>query len=328
MTIKDVAEKAGVAVSTVSYALNNSPKISEKTRKKILKIAGELGYEPNAFARDLKKQCTDTIGLFLNDLSGPFFSELIRGIQDTVQRTNYSLILCSSFGDEQSTAVKYLKEKRVDAAIIFAPNIKDELLVNIALREVPIVVLDRKLDAENIRSILINNEQGAVKAVNYLINLGHKNLAFLSGKEDAYDNKERLKGFNDAVKASGIEGRILQGDFTENNGYTTALNFIKSKNLPDAVFAANDEMAIGMIKCFNEYGVKVPEDISIIGFDDIELSEYITPKLSTVSHPKFELGCKAVETIIGGLDGKAIKGTEILPVELILRESCGMKIDK
>ena len=322
MTIKDVAKRAGVAVSTVSYALNGSPKVSEKTRRRIHKIAEDLGYEPNYTARELKTKKTKTIGLFLNDFSGPFYSELIRGIQEVVQKNGYSFIACSSFGDEESTAVKFIREKRIDAAIIFAPNISDKLLINAASKGVPIVVLDRKLESENIYSILINNEQGAIKAVNYLIGIGQQNLVFVSGREEAYDNRERLNGFKKAVNANGIEERILQGDFTENSGYAAAIDLIKSKKLPDAVFLSNDEMAIGMIKCFKEYEINVPEDVSIIGFDNITVSEYITPKLTTVSHPKYELGVRAAERLFCGINGEVITGSETLPVELIVRESC------
>ena len=205
MTIKDVARKAGVAVSTVSYALNGSPKVSEKTRKRIQKVAKDIRYEPNYLARELKTKKTNTIGLFLSVFSSPFYSELVRGIQEVAQKHDYSFIVCSSFGGEESTAVKYLREKRIDAAIIFDRYISNDLLINTASNGVPIVVLDRKLESENIYSILINNEQGARKAVSYLIETGHKNLVFVSGNEDAYDNKERLNVFCDTVACNEIE---------------------------------------------------------------------------------------------------------------------------
>jgi LacI family transcriptional regulator len=324
-TIKDVAKLAGVSISTVSYALNNSGSVSEETKKKILKAAKELQYKPNATARNLKKKKTDTIGLFLSDLGGPFYSEIMRGIQEVAYNNDYDLIVCSDYCQKNSTAYKFLKEKRVDGAIIMAPSIQNKLIEEAGNPSFPVIVLDRELQGENIYNVLIDNVNGAYLAVKHLIEQGCKNIGFLSGSGGSYDNSKRFEGYKRILTENNLIYKKewhINGEFTENGGYEAVKVLINEGNLPEAIFSANDEMAIGAIKAFDEYGIKVPGDIAIVGFDDIKLSSYIQPKLTTVRHPKYELGLLAAHMMFKALKGEQVSKSVTLSTELIVRESC------
>ncbi|MFS0752714.1 LacI family DNA-binding transcriptional regulator [Oceanobacillus sp. 1P07AA] len=323
-TIKDVAKKAGVALSTASYALNNSNKISEATRKKVEEAARALNYKKNGPASDLKRTKTNTIALILSDLSGPFYSELIQGVQDVAMSNGYDLIACNSIGGNDSTAVKFLREKRVDGAIILAHNISDTIALESAKNGFPIVVLDRELEGEFIFHVEVDNIQGAFSATEYLIQQGAEKLAFVSGPVNSFDNKRRLEGFEKALEEYNISKKNkwkLSGDFTREGGYRATNLLIAQQELPDGIFYANDEMAIGGMKAFEEKGITIPNDILIIGFDDINLTEFTNPPLTTIRQPKYDAGALATHLIFQVLHGEEIKHHYSLPTSLIERNS-------
>lgn len=322
-TLKEVAIKAGVSIATASCALNNSPKVSEKTKIKILEVAKELDYSPNKMARNLKKQKTETIGLFLSDLGGPFYSELIRGVQEVAMMNGYDMIVCSTYGGVKSTGYSFLKEKAVDGAIVLAADITDEQLNAVSRKNFPIVLLDRELKAESVYNVLINNKKGAYDATSYLINKGHEKIGCVLGPSDSYDANERYNGYLEALKDNDlpiIPNYVVRGGFTEDGGYQ-AVRIMLASNKPDAIFCTNDEMAIGAIKAIKEKKLKIPEDIALIGFDDIKLASYVRPALTTISHPKYEWGTTAAlilfQLLNDGFNGDNI----ILPTELIIRKS-------
>ncbi|WP_404455232.1 LacI family transcriptional regulator [Virgibacillus necropolis] len=327
-TIKDVAKLAGVAISTASYALNNSTKVSQSTRKKVENAAKELNYQKNGFASDLKRTKTNTIALILSDLSGPYYSELIKGVQDVATTNGYDLIACSSIGGSQSTAVKFLKEKRVDGVIILAHNISDELTLESAREGFPLVVLDRKLKNEFVVHVEVDNVDGGYAATEHLIKKGHKQIAYINGPYNSHDNELRFEGFSRALKDNGLTYQSkwrLSGDFTREGGYRATKMLIAQNELPEAVFYANDEMAIGGIQAFRENGIKIPEDISVIGFDDIQLAEYITPPLTTMKQPKYEAGALSVHLIFQLLSGEKVNHSYKLSTELVERDSVKLK---
>lgn len=323
-TIKDVAKLAGVAVSTASYALNDSDKVSETTRSKVLEAARELNYQKNGLASDLKKAKTNTIALILSDLSGPYYSELIQGVQNGCSANNYGLIACSAVGGSESTAVKFLREKRVDGAIILAHNISDEVILNAAREGFPLVVLDRELDHDNVHSVLVDNVHGGYLATEHLIKQGHKHITFVSGPNKSHDNQMRFEGYLQALEDYKISYKPIwkvPGNFTRESGYRATKTLIAQSNLPQAIFYANDEMAIGGMEAFGEKGIKVPDEISIIGYDDIEIAEYVKPKLSTIRQPKYETGSLAVQLIFQLLRGEEADHLYKLDTELIIRDS-------
>lgn len=323
-TIKDVAKKAGVAVSTASYALNGKGKVSASTLERVRKAALELNYQKNGFASDLKSTRTNTIALILSDLSGPYYSELIKGVQEVTTSNGYGLIACSSIGGEESTANKFLREKRVDGAVVLAHNIDDDLLNLSANQDFPIVVLDRNLANDNIIHVEVNNEDGAMKATEHLIERGHNTIAFVAGPNDSHDSNLRFNGYMKALEKNNLTyySRFkVTGDFTRDGGYRATRMLIAQQTLPEAIFYANDEMAIGGLQALKEKAIKVPEDISIIGYDDIQLAEYAYPPLTTIRQPKYEIGALSAHMIFQMLSGEEVEKEYMLETELILRES-------
>lgn len=328
-TIKDVAKLAGVAISTASYALNNNPKISLTTKKKVEEAAKTLNYVKNGFASDLKRAKTNTIALILSDLSGPFYSELIQGVQDVATTNGYDLIACSSIGGPQSTAVKFLREKRVDGAIILAHNISDEITLESARKGFPLVVLDRKLKSEFVYHVEVDNVHGGYLATEHLIKNNHKQIAYISGPNNSHDNKQRFQGYMDALKHHGISYQTkwkASGDFTREGGYRATKMLIAQRDLPKGIFYANDEMAIGGLQAFKDNNIDVPSDISVIGFDDIQLAEYVSPPLTTIKQPKYEAGALSVHLIFQLLAGDSVDHHYKLSTELVERKS--VKIGK
>ena len=324
VTIKDVAKRANVAISTASYALNGVEKVSKATKEKVLKAAKELNYEKNGIASDLKRKSTKTIALILSDLSGPFYSELIRGVQDVVVDHGFDLVVCSAMGGENSTAAKYLTEHRADGCIVLAHNITDQVIERASNRDYPIVLLDRDVKGESTYHIEVDNFHGGYKATEYLVEQGHTKIGFVSGPFDSYDNQRRFKGFCEALKSHNIEFQSkwkVSGSFTRKGGELAANILVAQEDMPSAIVFANDEMAIGGIEAFKKKGISVPEDISIVGFDDILESQYITPGLTTIKQPKYEMGALATHLVFQVLNKERIESSYILPTELVIRGS-------
>ncbi|MBY0163323.1 LacI family DNA-binding transcriptional regulator [Paenibacillus lautus] len=325
-TIKDVAKLAGVALSTASYALSGDSRVSSKTRSKVLEAARQLNYRKNGFAMDLKRSRTKTIALILTDLSGPYYSELIRSVQEVALTNGYDLIACSSMGGRDSTAVKFLREKRADGAIILAPNIRDEVLIETSGPQFPIVVMDRPLCSEFLVNVLVDGEQGGYTATRYLLENGHRHVAYISGSADSYDNHLRYQGYLRALAEAGLEEQSkwrLSGNFVREGGYNATKMMIMQGSLPTAVFYGNDEMAIGGLKAFEESGISVPDDVSVIGFDDIQLAEYVNPPLTTIRQPKSEAGSLAAHLLFQILGGESVKQSYMLTTEMMERASAG-----
>lgn len=323
-TIKDVAKLAGVALSTASYALNGDSKVSTKTRDKVLEAARQLNYRKNGFAMDLKRSRTNTIALILTDLSGPYYSELIRSVQDVALSHGYDLIACSSMGGQESTAVKFLREKRVDGAIVLAHNITNDILFESASLRFPIVVMDRETTGEGLINVRVDGEQGGYTATRYLIERGHRRIAYISGPSNSYDNSLRYQGYQRAMREAGLEEQSkwrLSGNFIREGGYNATKMMMMQGELPSAIFYGNDEMAIGGIKALEEGRFSVPQDVSVIGFDDIQLAEYLSPPLTTIHQPMHELGSLAGHLLFQMLDGEEVNDSYKLMIELTERNS-------
>lgn len=328
-TIKDIAKIVGVSISTVSYALNNDIKVSKKTRDKILAAARELNYQKNGIASDLKKSSTRTIALIVTDLAGPYYAELVKGVQEVTLSKGYDLLACSSVGGNSSTAVKFLTEKRVDGAIVLAHNISEDTIIQSARAKFPIVLLDRKVESDYVVSIEVDNEEGSYMAAEYLIRQGHRDIAYMSGQAISELHFMRLHGFERALQEHGLESKNKMhqfGLFNRENGYSMTKMLIAQGNLSSAIMYANDEMAIGGLQAFKEYGIKVPEDVSVVGFDDIELAQYVRPALTTVMQPKYERGALAAHLIFQMLEGENIESYYKLPTRLVSRDSVSEKL--
>lgn len=297
-TIKDVAKHAKVSVTAVSYAINGTGTISEDTRKRILEAAKELNYHPNAFARNLKKRKTFTVGVFITSFGGSFYEEILEGIHDAVIQTDYELIVCP----ESWTKRKVLTHRQVDGAIVFDYKIDSETIVKLASKKFPIVVLDRNLVSDYLFPLLLDNDQGAKDAFYHLYNQGARRIFFVSGAADSFDNAERKKAFLREAEKNNLPITCFDGNFTEQSGYGVAQTIIQRNELPDAVFCANDQMAIGFMKAMKEHGLKAPDDIGVVGFDDIKIAQYLQPSLSTVSSSRFSWGAAAANQLIDFLE--------------------------
>ncbi|WP_067622250.1 LacI family DNA-binding transcriptional regulator [Alicyclobacillus acidiphilus] len=323
-TIKDVANAANVAVSTVSLALRGDPRVRESTRRRILEIAQELQYRPNGAARDLKTRRTETICVILHDLGGPFYSELLLGIQDVATANDYNTIASASIGGKNGSAVRWLLERRVDGVIVLAPEIDNETIIRAAGPDLPVIVLDRDLVAKHVYSVRVDNEQGGYKATRHLLEAGYRDIIFVSGPADTLDSELRYRGYEmamDEFSAKKSKRFDYMGKFTEEGGYTVGKVIASQGTLPEAVFAANDEMAIGLMRAFGEKGIQIPRDVAIVGFDNIRISEYVRPALTTVRQPMYDMGSVAAQMLFAALAGSSDLNPVTLPAELIVRQS-------
>lgn len=326
-TIKDVAKRAGVSISTVSYVLNNTGKISEETRERVLKAIKELNYTPNSFAKKLKKQTYDLVALIVHEINGPFYDALVRGIQDVLHTAGYNLLIYCTLETRRGDVEKFLNTGVVNGFIVLTNAVRNEEILGWAER-FKIVTLDRILRDQRVKSVTINNEKGAHEVVNFLFERGHRHIGFIKGPRDSLDAKERFKGFTDAMKHLGLEVKadeVLEGNFTVESGYDAMIKFLSSrrkKDLPTAFFAANDEMAIGAMNALKEVGLSIPQDVSLVGFDDIELASYVQPKLTTVRRPMYQLGSFAAHMLLNLLQERDVEiSNVVLDVNLVIRDS-------
>ena len=305
-TIKDVAREAGVSVATVSRVLNDKGPVSETTRERIRGVANRLRYSPHGAARSLITNRTATVGVLLPDIHGEFFSELIRGIDLAARRRGYHHLVSGSHGDRtELEAVLRATRGRVDGLIVMSPELDAETLRANLPDTFPVVLLNCASDGAWFDSITIDNQGGACAMVRYLIGLGHRRIALVKGPAGNFDASERQRGYRDALGElpSGWSADLeFEGDFSEEAGYRAGVRILELAHRPTAVVAANDGMAIGALSAFRDAGVEVPDDISLAGFDDIPISRFTAPTLSSVRVPIAELGAMAITRLLHTLD--------------------------
>jgi LacI family transcriptional regulator len=331
VTIKDVAKAANVSVASVSRALNGSSSVTEETRKLVLETARTLRYVPHSGARSLSTSRTNTIGVVLPDLYGEFFSELIRGIDVAARRRGLHLLVSSSHGDaaEAGAALRAMSG-RVDGLIVMSPHIDAGFLAANLPDTLPIVLLNTHDAGHQCSSLAIDNYGGAAAMVQHLVEMGHRRIVMITGPANNFESEERLRGFRETI-ARLVPGHdqneltVLHGDFSEESGYRAGHQLQALKRLPDAVFAANDMMAIGCLFALGEAGLRVPRDIALAGFDDIPTVRFVTPPLTTVRVRIAEMGSRALETLafqVENPDGTK-RSNQVLQTELVVRRSCG-----
>ncbi len=316
-TIRDVAKRAQVSVATASYALNGVGAISDATRARVLRAAQELNYHPNAFARHLKHARTRTIGVFIARFGGAFYEAILEGIHDVILNTDYELVVCPDSRSER----RMLMYRQVDGALVFDSKISSEAILRLASQRFPIVVMDRLLQNDFVLSVLQDNPPGVREAFHHLYDQGMRKIHFVAGASDSFDSTERLQVFLDEANRCDLHTPVHQGNFTEISGYQAAQTIICSDDLPEAVFCANDQMAIGFLRAMKEHGLRAPDDIAVVGFDDIPISRYIQPALSTVSVSRFDWGAAATRQLIGFLEHEPACGPCRIPTHFVARES-------
>jgi len=330
-TIYDVAKIAGVSPSTISRVMNTPEIVAEDTRQKVINAVKELAYIPNMMAASMPRRRTNYIGLIIPDITNIFFSNLVRGVQDVCEKHGYSVLVVNS-DDSQEKEGRYLKllySRRVDGVILTVAGYREEEFSEeelSLLKKMNIVLIDREINGMTTPIVKVNNFAGAYSAVKYLLNMGHKKILYLAGIKGTKTNQEREKGYQAALKKAHINWKKeLVADFRLDTAYQkTIYHWPQLKNLdelPTAIFAANDLMAIGALKAFSQLKVRVPEEMSIMGFDNIPFSDCTYPPLTTIAQPTYLMGQKAVETLIKLINKKKIKKSIELETELIERDS-------
>ncbi len=328
VTLKDIAKIAEVSTATVSKVINGKDHdIGEATIKRVQGIAQELNYRPNSLARSMKTKVTRTIGLIIPDVRNPFFTDLARGAEDSAHERGYSMLFCNSDDDleKEMSYIDTLVEKQVDGIALAAATKRDKKKEEKFKVPLPIVTLDRDVFFQGVKGhIHTDNEKGAFDAVSYLISLGHHRILFLSGRLDINIAIQRMKGYRRALMEAGIEfdeKLLVDGPFTFEFGYD-AIHSAPLDPTVTAIFCGNDLIAFGAIKALKELNIRVPKDISIMGFDDIYLASINTPGLTTVRQPSYQMGYLTVQRLIDFIEGiEHADSTLDIKLELVLRES-------
>lgn len=326
-TIREVASLAGVSTTTVSHVINNTRFVSAEVRQRVLDAMAELNYRPNVLARSLRRGETNTLGLILPDSANPFFAEIGRAIEDAAFEAGYNVILGNSENQlaKEQVYVDVLIKKQVDGLIFVATGNQSPSLDHLIHNRLPLVVVDRRLSNVEVDTVLTDNLFGGLSATHHLLELGHRRIACITGPSNLTPSAERVIGYRRALEEYGVgidEGLILRGDFHPSSGYATTVELIRSRSRPTAIFACNDMMAIGALRALSEAGLQVPQDCSLVGFDDIELASYTTPPLTTIRQDKNAIAKAAVNLLLERIaDPDLPARTRILPTQLISRLS-------
>jgi LacI family transcriptional regulator len=329
VTIKDVARESGVNVSTVSRALNGEYGVHAETREMVTAVAQRLGYRPNRVARGLVTGRSHTLALVISDIRNHFFAEVARGAEDAACRAGHDLILCNSDLDpeKQMRYVQALVEKRVDGILMNSVSVLNrKQQEQLASMGIAIVLLNRAAPRSAFSTVCADNYSGGRLAAEYLLQLGHRQIAHLTGPRHHGNMTERVRGFTGALASAShpVEPVVLYGKNNFNGGYELGRELIARNPEVTAIFAANDTMAFGVIRALTEAGRRIPDDVSVIGFDDIELAGIVSPPLTTIHQPKYEIGEAAVEMLLRHSDRKKPRPPEhrIFDVRLVERQSC------
>lgn len=335
LTIRDIARLTGVSIATVSRALNESPRIKPATKEKILKVVSQKGYRPDPIARGLSAGKTTNIGFVLIDISNPFYSPIIRAIEERVEAENHYLLLCNTehSSAKESKYINVLVENKISGLIVSPLQKKWDYLKLLKASKIPFVFILASL-GEKYDCVDVDNVKGAYNAVNHLINLGHKRIAYISrGLLHKHPASQRLKGYKKALADNGLpfNQTLVVNTITDQGkieeGYQSTSKLLSLPEKPTAIFAFNDLIAIGCMKALKEKGIRIPEDIAVIGFDDIEIAPFLEPPLTTVRIPQYEIGKTAVRILFEKIN--RINENEYRKIcfepQLIIRKSCGGK---
>jgi len=331
-TIKDVAKMANVSIATVSLVLNNNQRISKETRKKVNKVIETLNYHPSRSARGLVSHKTGNLGFILTDnhflKTEPFYTRVFLGTEFEARERNYYILLSTIAANfkKSDPLPRFILERNFDG-IIIAGRVPDTFINILSNYDVPVVFVDYNPSLDEYANVLIDNIRGGVLATEHLISRGHKNIAFIGGESNHPSINERLQGYKTAIQNAKIKNNdnliITNNEFlSRQNGYDCAEILFKKRRKVTAIFAANDSTAIGVLQYLKDNKYKVPEDVSLIGFDDVEADLLIDPPLTTVRVPKIEMGTEAVQLLINIINKKSIAAKKIIvPVKLIVRDS-------
>jgi LacI family repressor for deo operon, udp, cdd, tsx, nupC, and nupG len=327
--ILDVAKMANVSTATVSRVISGTGKIKKETREKVLEAIDKLNYQPNILARQLRKNETKTILVVVPDLTNSFFSNVLSGIEKVAFESGYQVLIGNTGNniERESSYFSIQYQKKVDGSIFLTARSDKKLLTELA-EQYPVVLACEYYEGLDLPTVSVDNISSARKATEYLISLNHKRIGHISGPLNVVLGKDRLKGFQQAMAMAKnelqIDSNLVQvGDFSYNSGYNLMMKFLSLENPPTAVFAASDEMALGAIKAAGARGVKVPDEISVVGFDNIKFASTFEPGITTIAQPAYEIGEMAMELIIKIINKDPLEKRQfILDDHLVIRDSC------
>jgi LacI family transcriptional regulator len=329
-TIREVAESAGVSYATVSHVINNTRLVSQETRERVLAAMDALNYRPNALARSLRQGKTNTLGLVLPDSANPFFAEISRSIEDEAFKKGYSVFLCNTELDTERELfyVDVLSKKQVDGIVFVAAGDQADSLDFLVRRNMPVVMIDRDVPNVEVDAVLTDNKLGGYLATRHLLELGHRRIACIAGPSTITPSAERIIGYRKALEEAGIsydESLIIRGDYHAQSGMEITHSILKMDPRPTAIFCLNDLMALGALRAAAEAGCSVPQDLAIVGYDDLELAHFTNPPLTTIAQPKKEVGAQAISLLVDRISRKSRPPSRlVLPPELIVRRSTVM----
>ncbi len=326
VSIKDIAKAAGVSHSTVSRALADSPLVKEETRERIKQLAQEMGYSPHALARSLVTRRTQTVGVVVTTIADPFVSEIVRGLEEMGQNHGYTIILCNSNAEprRELAAVKALREKRVDGIIVTASRIGDLYLPLLEAFGVPIVLINNQQTGKYVYSIGTDDLRGGQIATEYLLSLGHTRIGYIASPNNVNSSQARMNGYRTALESHGIAfdpALLADGDGRPAAAMEATARLLSQGAHPTAIFCYNDMTAIGTMRALKQMGLRIPDDISVVGYDDIPIAEYLEPPLTTIRQRKYDMGCMAMEMLLRLLNGATDVQDVTIEPTLVIRES-------
>lgn len=326
MKIRDIARESGVSTATVSHVLNNTRFVSDEIRKRVQEVIERNGYTPNAHARTLAMKHNKTFGLILSDLSNPFFPELVKSIQECANQKGYEIVLANTNYHAVRTmeSVQRMLEQRVSGVAVMTSEMDSALAERLAASEIAVVFLDVGQVGPYVSNIAVNYEKGIRAGVEHLLDLGHRHIAYISGPLRLKSAQRRHLAFTKTMKKYESQPFVYEGDFKATGGQQAVIAMLQLKQRPTAIVAANDLMAMGAMRELRKTGLRVPEDISVVGFDNILFAELTDPPLTTVALPREEIGRAAVEALLHTVTSKDSQGRECkITPKLIVRESTG-----
>lgn len=338
VTMKDIAKIAGVSVNTVSRALNDKPEINEDTKRRIKQIASELNYTPNSIAASLASRKSKTIGLIIPDICDPFFAQQARGVEDTAKKEGYSVILLNTdeISEAELDAVETLRSIRVAGMLLTSVFSRTEHIENLKKQKVPLVLLNRRCQEIDTDYVINNNEKGAYKATKHLIKLGHKRIGVILGPQRITSVQDRYAGYMKAMDEAGIEKSaeyvVCGENFKPDTGELLAEQLLQNNPRPTAILAYCDSLAMGAYAAARKRGLSIPEDLALVGYDDIPYAKYFEIPLTTIAQPAYKMGevaCKIIlEKIKAGGGRNRVKSEPqhiVFEPQLIIRRSCGAR---
>ena len=328
-TITDVAREAGVSASTVSHVINETRYVSDEVKQRVRAAMEALNYQPNVIARSLRTRETLTVGVVVSDVTNPFFTSIVRAIEDEVLKQGYNIILCDTDEkpEREQAYLRLLMGRRVDGLIVAPSSGNADLLRSAIESGLPVVLLDRSIPGLTADVVLSDNESGAFDAVSYLIGMGHRRIGIIAGRLEVSTGADRMAGYVRAIRTHGIpadESLIEVAKFKRDIAYDKTMQMLNRAEPPTALFVCNNVMTAGTMAALKAAGKKVPEDISVIGFDDSEWAALMDPPLTVVAQPIVELGTRAAQMLMRRISRGRVKTPRavVLKPELIVRDSC------